>query len=80
MAYNISKFANANYGIGVTGKLNRVDKNNLSGSDNTTYVSIYDRDNDIYYDLIIEVKDDSREKNKEFIINKIKDKLLNIIN
>lgn len=79
MAYNISKFANANYGIGVTGKLNRVDKNNLSGDDNTTYVAIYDRDNDIYYDLIIEVKDDSREKNKEIIINKIKDKLLKII-
>ena len=28
MALNISKIADANYGIGITGKLNRVDKNN----------------------------------------------------
>ncbi len=27
MSYNIAKFANSNYGVGITGKLNRVDNN-----------------------------------------------------
>ena len=31
MSFNISKFTGSNYGIGITGKLNRVDKNNLYG-------------------------------------------------
>ena len=29
MSANIAKFANADYGIGITGKLNKIDKNNL---------------------------------------------------
>ena len=29
MSKNISKFTNSDYGIGITGKLNRVDENNL---------------------------------------------------
>ena len=80
MALNISKFAKSNYGVGITGKLNRVDKNNPYGSDNITYVSIYDKDNDYYFDLTIEAIKNSRELNKELIINKIVDKLLEVIN
>ena len=48
MSYNISKFANSNYGIGITGKLNRVDKNNLFGDDNVVFISIYNKDNNEY--------------------------------
>ena len=33
MSTNISKFTNANYGIGITGKLNRVDRFNPEGQD-----------------------------------------------
>ena len=80
MALSISKFAKSNYGIGITGKLNRVDKNNPYGSDNITFVSIYDKDNDYYYDLTIEAIKNSRELNKGLIINKIVDKLLEVIN
>lgn len=80
MALNISKFAGSNYGVGITGKLNRVDKNNPYGRDNITYVSIYDKDNDYYYDLTIEAIKNSRELNKGLIINKIVDKLLEVIN
>ena len=79
MALNISKFADANYGIGITGKLNRVDKNNPYGSDNITFVSIYDKDNDNYYDFTVKAIEPSRSLNKELIINKIVDKLLEII-
>jgi len=76
MAYNIAKFANSNYGIGVTGKLNRVDVNNPFGADNITYVSIYDKDNDIYDDMKIEANKKSRSENKDMIISKIKQKVL----
>ena len=37
MSKNISNYTNSNYGIGVTGKLNRVDKFNLYGEDNIVY-------------------------------------------
>ena len=80
MAYNISKFANSNYGIGITGKLNRVDKNNPYGSDNITFVSVYDKDNDYYYDFTVKATEPSRLLNKKSIINKTVDKLLEVIN
>ena len=79
MALNISKFANSNYGVGITGKLNRVDRNNPYGSDNITFVSIYDKDNDNYYDFTVKATESTRALNKELIINKIIDKLLEVI-
>lgn len=79
MALNISKFADANYGVGITGKLNRLDKNNPYGSDNVTFVSIYDKDNDNYYDFTVKATESTRALNKELIINKIIDKLLEVI-
>lgn len=80
MALNISKIADANYGIGITGKLNRVDKNNPYGSDNTVYVSIYDKDNDKYYDFTVKATESTRALNKELIINKIVDKIIVVLN
>ena len=80
MAYNISLFTYSNYGIGITGKLNRIDKNNPYGSDNIVFISIYDRDSDKYYSLKIEAIKGNREENKALIIDTVKDKLLSIIN
>lgn len=79
MAYNITRFAESNYGVGITGKLNRVDKQNLFGEDNKVFFSIYDKDNDKYYDSDLIVKGPSRRENKEEVINKIIDNLLKII-
>jgi len=79
MSKNISMFSNSNYGVGITGKLNRVDINNLHGSDNTVYISIYDRDLDKYYNYSIDVNKQSRKENKDIAINSIIDKLLEIL-
>lgn len=79
MSKNISLFTNSNYGVGITGKINRIDKNNLYGEDNIIYISIYDRDNDKYYNKKIKAIDDVRSKNKEMIIRIIEEELLNII-
>lgn len=79
MSKNISVFANSNYGVGITGKLNRVDKNNLYGQDNIVYVSIYDKDNNKFYNGSIEVTKQSRKENKELVIELIINMLINII-
>lgn len=79
MSKNISIFTDSNYGIGITGKLNRIDKNNLYGQNNVVYISIYDKDNNKYFNYDIEVSKDSRKENKEEIIKLIKEKLMEII-
>ena len=79
MSKSISVFANSNYGIGITGKLNRVDKHNMFGNDNIVFISIYDKDLDKFYNYQIEVDKPSRKENKELVINLIIEKLLEII-
>lgn len=79
MSKSISEFAESNYGIGITGKLNRVDKNNPFGKDNVVFISIYDKDNDKYYDYDIEVKEKSRKENKKVVISLIEEKILDIL-
>ena len=79
MSKNICDFSNSNYGVGITGKINRADKNNLYGDDNIIYVSIYDRDNDKYYSLTIDTIEGSRKDNKEMIIENIIKLLLTFI-
>lgn len=70
MAKAITSFANSNIGIGITGKLNRVDEHNPYGKDNIVYISLYDKDNDIYYDTQIEVTEKTRKQNKQLVVLK----------
>lgn len=79
MSKNISLFSKSNYGVGVTGKLNRVDINNNYGMDNKVYISIYDNDIDKYYDYDLVVTSDDRIENKKKVIQFIREKLLEII-
>ena len=80
MSKNISKFTNSNYGVGITGKLNRVDRFNPYGLDNVVYISIYDKDNNKYYNSIVEAKLSTRKDNKELAINEVITLLDNILN
>ena len=80
MSKNISNFTNANYGVGITGKLNRVDRFNPYGLDNVVYISIYDKDNNKYYNSIVEAKLSTRKDNKELAINEVITLLDNILN
>ena len=79
MAKTIVSYTNSNYGVGITGKLNRVDKNNLFGEDNIVYICIYDRDNDKVNTFQIKVDKETRKENKEEVIKLVKEKLLEII-
>lgn len=71
MSKKISEFTNSNYGIGITGKLNRADINNLAGDDNMVYFSIYNKDTNTNYNDSIRVSKSSREENKDEVIIKI---------
>ena len=79
MSKIISNYANADYGIGITGKMNKPDPNNIDGADNLVYVSIYDKSKDIYYTLTIEVLNQSRKDNKHLVVNKICDFLKKVV-
>lgn len=79
MSKNITKFTNSNYGVGITGQINRQDPNNITKENNKIYISIYDRDNDRYYNEMVKAIDDLRWANKELIINKIREMLKKIL-
>ncbi len=80
MAKSISDFAQSDYGIGITGKINRSDKNNLYGDDNKIYYSIYDKTNNKFYDFELFAINDTRFNNKVMIKNEISKSLLKILN
>ena len=79
MTKAISNFTNSDYAVGITGKLNRVDENNLSGKNNEVFVSIYNKEKEEYKTLSITVTKDSRDKNKEEVLNIIIDNLYKMI-
>ena len=71
MSKKISEFAHSDYGLGVTGKLNRPDENNIHGADNLVYVSLYDKEHEKYYEGEMEVTKDTRVKNKRMVLDKV---------
>lgn len=71
MSKCICEFAGADFGVGITGKLNRSDINNMSGEDNVVYISIYDREKCCYYNDIVTVIYEKREENKQYVIDKV---------
>lgn len=79
MAKNISEFAQSDYGIGITGKINRKDENNLFGDDNKIFYSVYDKENDKFYDYTLTAIDNTRFNNKVFIKDNIAISLLKML-
>ena len=80
MSKNISKFANADFGIGITGKINREDVNNKFGDNNKIFISIYEAEKDKYFNF--ELKSNSnldRAENKEIIIKEVTNKLTKVL-
>ena len=78
MAKNISYFSNSDIGVGITGKINRVDENNLFGDDNKIYYAIYDKNSDKYYEYELIAINDTRLNNKKYIMENISKSLLEI--
>ena len=78
MAKKISNFANSDIGVGITGKINRVDENNSFGDDNKIYYAIYDKNSDKYYEYELIAINDTRLNNKKYIMENISKSLLEI--
>ena len=78
MAKVIALYTNSNYGVGVTGKLKKADKNNPFGADDVVFLSIYDRDSNKYYDIKIKLQNETRIDNKKQIIEEFVDNFLKI--
>ncbi|MBQ6323666.1 MAG: CinA family protein [Bacilli bacterium] len=79
MSLKISKYTNSNYGVGITGKLNRIDPANPHGENNIVFISIYDNDNEKFYHDEIRVNKPSRKENKKIIIERVKEMLQTIV-
>lgn len=79
MSKNISMFAGSDIGVGITGKLNRVDVNNPYGEDNVVFISVYDSKNNKYYKNKVEAVLGSRKENKELVIEKIIETVLELV-
>ena len=79
MSKNISLFTGSDIGVGITGKLNRADKNNMFGEDNKVFVSIYLKNTNEYKNFTYTAKEQSRAENKELIIQNIANELKRLI-
>lgn len=79
MSRSISAYTSSNYGVGITGKINKADPSNPYGENNKIFISIYDKDNDRYHNEEITASSVSRSQNKEIIIKEITEMLLSIL-
>lgn len=80
MSKNISKFANADFGIGITGKINREDVNNKFGDNNKIFISIYEAEKNEYFNFeLMSNPNLDRAENKENIIKEVTNKLTKVL-
>jgi len=70
MSKSICNYTNSNYGVGITGLLD---------DSSIVYISIYDKDNNKYYNQTLTSSNKNRKENKKIIIKIIIDMLNNII-
>ena len=79
MSKSITNFTNCNYGVGITGQLNEKDSSNITNENNKIYISVYDKDQNKFYNEIVYAIDISRQDNKKIIVQKIEEMLNHII-
>lgn len=78
MAKTVSDIAKSDFSIGITGMLGVKDPNNESDSINTVYITIYEKQNNIYHNYRIQVLGNTRLEKKLYIVNYIKERLYEI--
>ena len=80
MSKNISDFANADYGVGITGKINTSDPANKHGENDVVFVAIYNKNLGDYTKLTIQVPHDkTRKEVKNYIVLYIGNILLELL-
>lgn len=79
MSKAISHFTDSDYGIGITGKLNRVDENNPFGLNDQVFISIYKKKTNKFYNFKVKATKKTREENKKLVIKKVEEELKKIM-
>lgn len=65
MAKAVTKFANSDYGVGITGNLD------TNGNINKIYYSIYSKENNKIVNKIISISGENRELMKKYVVNEV---------
>lgn len=78
MAKSVLNIAKSDLSVGITGMLGVKDPNNESDNINTVYISIYENQNNTYYNYKIQALGNTRLEKKIYIVNYIKEKLYEI--
>ena len=79
MAKTVKKIANSKIAIGVTGQLGRIDPDNPYDRLNHVWFTIITEDNKLIEKEIV-VPDEDRKKQKDFVIEKVAETLLEYLN
>lgn len=79
MSKQISLFANSDYGVGITGQINRVDSNNPTDNHNKIYISIFVKEENLYYEKEVTALPLSRKENKEYLSHVVEELLLSLL-
>lgn len=80
MAKHVSCFANSTWGIGITGQIGRIDPQNKGQQINTIYFSIYQAEQEKYWDTILQVEEQkTRKENKEKIVEKVLEQFYQVL-
>ena len=80
MSRAITDYTGSNYGVGVTGQINKQDPNNPYGSVGEVFISIYDKGKNMFYEYDINTDKSTRKENKVFICDYTIERFLDIIN
>lgn len=78
MAKASCNIAKSDFSVGITGLLGAIDPNNKSDEINFVYVSIYDKENNAYFNYKIEAIGKTRIEKKNYIVKYIKERLYEI--
>lgn len=78
MAKSVLNIAKSDLSVGITGMLGIKDPNNENDDINTVYISIYEKQNNIYHNYKIQTLGNTRLEKKIYIVNYIKEKLYEI--
>lgn len=73
MSKAITEWTGSDYGIGVTGQINDPDPENIVDNSNKIYISVYDKENDKFYNRSLTALNATRQLNKDYIIDTIID-------
>lgn len=78
MAKRVCNIADSDFSVGITGMLGAIDPNNKSNEINSVYISIYDRENELFFDYKIEAIGRTRIQKKKYIVKYIRERLYEI--